>query len=314
MNPNVSKILNGDIVALAKAITLCESKIESQMSEAREILKLVEGKKTARRITISGPPGVGKSTFIEALGLKLIESGRRVAVLAIDPTSSITGGSILGDRTRMEELSKNHDAFIRPSPSGDHLGGVAAKTREAILLCEAAGFDDVIIETVGVGQSEFEASQISDVMILLAQAGSGDDLQGIKRGIMEVSDIIVVNKADGKTLSLAEQTQNSLIQATHLSLGHKNIPVLLASALKREGITEVMTELDRYFLDNKEQISLKRLHQRRFWMKELYIARVRAFWQASDHEKKWKEVDEAVTKGEISVWEGSEELFHYLVS
>jgi LAO/AO transport system kinase len=236
-------ILNGDRRALARAITLIESTRADHRREAEALLEAILPK-TGRslRIGISGPPGVGKSTFIEAFGRHAIEAGKRLAVLAVDPTSRLSGGSILGDKTRMEELSRMEEAFIRPSPAGLTLGGVARRTREALLLCEAAGFDLIIVETVGVGQSETAVAEMVDLFLLLLLPGGGDDLQGIKRGIMELADLIVVNKADGDLAPAAERSAADVAHALRLMQPlHKAwVPeVLRCSALKKTGIGEI---------------------------------------------------------------------------
>jgi LAO/AO transport system kinase len=207
----------GDRRALARAITMVESTRPDHRASAVELLDhLLPDTGRATRIGISGPPGVGKSTFIETFGLHLVEQGHRLAVLAVDPSSSRSGGSILGDKTRMAELSRHPDAFIRPTPGGEHLGGVARRTREAMLLCEAFGFDVVIIETIGVGQSEIAVADMVDLFILLVNPGGGDELQGIKRGIMELADIVLVNKADGDLAAAAGRTSSDYTNALHL--------------------------------------------------------------------------------------------------
>ena len=239
----ISGIIAGDTLSLSRAITV----VESMRSEDREqVLQLVDGvynqRKAALRIGVTGIPGVGKSTFIEKLGLEIVNSGLKLAVLAVDPSSTRSAGSILGDKTRMEDLSKHPNAFIRPSPSGGTLGGVAAKTRESMLLCEAAGFDVVLVETVGVGQSETEVINITDTFLMLAMPGTGDELQGIKRGIMETADIIVINKADGDNLNLANKAKKQLEMALHLFPEHESKwrpCVMKASALHNEGVDEV---------------------------------------------------------------------------
>ena len=208
---------NGDRRTLAKAITLIESSNRDHQKEAQSIIQsILPSTGGSFRIGISRPPGVGKSTFIEAFGKELTSRGLKIAVLAVDPTSPLSGGSILGDKTRMEELSQDPKAFIRPSPSSGSLGGVAFKTREALLLCEAAGFDIILIETVGVGQSEYEVADLVDYFTLLMLPGGGDELQGIKKGILELADLIVVNKADGTNKQNAETTKNDYQSAFNL--------------------------------------------------------------------------------------------------
>ncbi len=201
-----TELSNGNRRALSRAITLAESTRDDHRQQAAELLAKLHGQGQALRIGITGVPGVGKSTFIEGLGLHLIEQGHKVAVLAVDPSSTLRGGAILGDKTRMQSLTQRSEAFIRPSPSGTTLGGVARRTFDAALLCEAAGYDIILIETVGVGQSETTVASMTDVFMLLLLPGGGDDLQGIKRGIMEVADLILVNKADGDSAKLANHT------------------------------------------------------------------------------------------------------------
>jgi len=215
----VTKVIAGDRLALAKVITLLESALSSHRSEAETVLtQLMPHAGKSIRIGISGPPGVGKSTFIEALGLYFLENSHRVAVLAVDPSSPISGGSILGDKTRMDNLARDSRAFVRPSPSRGSLGGVTRHTREAIVACEAAGFDIVMVETVGVGQSEVMVASMVDVFVAMQLPNSGDELQGIKKGILELADLVVVNKADGKLLDAAKIAKADLERA--LSLVH----------------------------------------------------------------------------------------------
>ncbi len=202
------RVRAGDRRALARAITLAESTRAEDRAAARTLLERLTGAGDAVRIGLSGAPGVGKSTFIEGFGMRLIAQGMRVAVLAVDPSSARTGGSILGDKTRMERLSRAPEAYIRPSPSSGALGGVARRTREAIALCEAAGFDAILVETVGVGQSETMVADMTDVFALLLAPGGGDDLQGVKRGVMEIADLVIVNKADGDLLPAANRTRS----------------------------------------------------------------------------------------------------------
>lgn len=232
---------------LARAITLVESTRADHREQARRLLDiLLPSTGRSIRIGVSGAPGSGKSTLIEALGLHAIEAGRRVAVLAVDPSSVRSGGSILGDKTRMADLSRHPDAFVRPSPSAGTLGGVARRTREAMLVCEAAGFDLVIVETVGVGQSEVAVADLVDVFVFVASPAGGDELQGIKRGIMEQADLIVVNKADGELAAAAGRAASELRHAVHLlrpKRPGRTVPVLTVSALERAGIDELWHEL-----------------------------------------------------------------------
>ena len=238
-----SLVLGGDRAALAKAITLVESEEADDRVAARELITaLLPNTGGAHRVGISGVPGVGKSTFIDALGMQLIEADKRVAVLAVDPSSSVSGGSILGDKTRMARLSRDQRAFIRPSPTSGTLGGVARKTREAILLCEAAGFDTVLVETVGVGQSETVVADMVDFYLVLMLAGAGDELQGIKRGILEVADMLAINKADGDNEIAAKLAARDYEMALRLMHGHSDVwnpPVLLCSALHNKGLDAI---------------------------------------------------------------------------
>jgi LAO/AO transport system kinase len=239
---DIQKLLAGDNLTLSKAITLVENQRSDHRLEALQLINSIYDKrKDALRIGITGIPGVGKSTFIEQLGKLLIGQGLKLAVLAVDPSSQQSGGSILGDKTRMEELSREKNAFIRPSPSSGTLGGVAARTRESMLLCEAAGFDVIIVETVGVGQSETEVINITDCFLMLAMPGTGDDLQGIKRGIMEAADIIVINKADGSNIEAARRAKKQLEMALHLFPKSSNgwdTKVLTGSGLHNEGVDQ----------------------------------------------------------------------------
>jgi LAO/AO transport system kinase len=242
--------MGGDRRALARAITLVESsRVEDRAAATKLLDELLPVTGKAARIGISGAPGAGKSTFIEAFGLHLIGEGHRLAVLAVDPSSKRSGGSILGDKTRMEELSRHPVAFVRPSPSGGALGGVARRTREALLVCEAAGFDTILVETVGVGQSETEVDAMVDSFVLLVAPGGGDELQGIKRGITELADVIVVTKADGDLLASARHVAAEYTRALHL-LHRKHDEweptVVVCSSVTGEGIEDVVTALARH--------------------------------------------------------------------
>lgn len=267
-------IRKGDISMLGQAITLVESSLESHQKAAQELIAAClpfSGK--AFRLGITGVPGAGKSTFIESLGKHIIREGGKLAVLAIDPSSERSRGSILGDKTRMEELAGSPKAYIRPSPSGGTLGGVARKTRETIILCEAAGFDTIIVETVGVGQSETVVHSMVDFFLLLMLAGAGDELQGIKRGIMEMADAIVINKADGNNIQKAGRAQAEFANALHLFPPSASgwIPkVLTCSSLYNKGIDEIWALVQEYadFAGSNAYLKEKRLEQSRYWMYE----------------------------------------------
>jgi LAO/AO transport system kinase len=266
------EVRTGDRQALARAITLVESTRADHRARAIEILELLmSATGDSIRLGISGAPGVGKSTFIDALGGRLIDGGHRVAVLAVDPSSAVSGGSILGDKTRMEELARRREAFIRPSPAGRTLGGVARRTREAMLLCEAAGFDVVIVETVGVGQSETMVADMTDAFLLLLQPGGGDELQGIKRGIVELADIVAVNKADGELEAAARRTAADYGRALGLLRPRTQawtVPIEVCSALTGEGIPEVWAQVERYLsmLRESGELARRRTEQARAWL------------------------------------------------
>jgi len=272
--PTAEQILSGDRRALAKAITLVESQRENDREAAQELLNSVLPHTGGSvRVGITGVPGVGKSTFIEAFGQHVIAQGHRLAVLAVDPSSPVAGGSILGDKTRMELLSRSDNAFIRPSPAGKALGGVAFKTRESLLLCEAAGFDVILVETVGVGQSEHQVAGMVDFFLLLMLPGGGDELQGIKKGILELADAIVVNKADGASEALARTTQQHYRSAMSL-LSHGDIwdpPVMTCSALQGNGIDEIWQAIAEYrqITMNAGTFQRTRAQQNLAWMRQL---------------------------------------------
>ncbi len=262
----------GNIRALAKAITLVESRnLDHSLAATTLLDDLLPDTGNAVRIGISGVPGAGKSTFIEAFGLHLTALGHKIAVLAVDPSSQRSGGSILGDKTRMEELSRDDRAFIRPSPAGDTLGGVARKTRETMLVCEAAGYDVIIVETVGVGQSEITVASMVDFFLLLQLPNAGDELQGIKRGVMEIADAIVVNKAEGDTRPRAELARQQCVNALHMlapKSPHWQVPVLLCSALQREGVGEVWETIEQFrrAMQESGEFHEKRALQNSDWM------------------------------------------------
>jgi LAO/AO transport system kinase len=273
----IEGIRRGDRVVLGQAITLVESTRPEHQEQAQAVLAALLSTNAplpdAFRIGITGVPGVGKSTLIEALGMYLVEQGKRVAVLAVDPSSAISKGSILGDKTRMERLSMHPNAFIRPTPTGESLGGVGRKTRETILLVEAAGYDTVLIETVGVGQSEIAVHRMTDAFLLLLLPGAGDDLQGIKRGIVEMADVLAVNKADGERLNLANQARMHYFNAVHLlpaRTGGWSPPVLACSAETGDGIEALWQTLEKYriYLLEHQRWDEHRREQARYWLQE----------------------------------------------
>lgn len=270
----VAGILNGDKTALSRAITLVESTNPTHLEKANAVIAacLPYADKSVR-IGITGVPGVGKSTFIEAFGKHLTALGKKVAVLAVDPSSSLSHGSILGDKTRMEELVKDTNAYIRPSASGETLGGVARKTREAIILCEACGFDTIIIETVGVGQSETAVHSMVDFFLLLQIAGAGDELQGIKRGIMEMADLMVINKADGDNIKRARLAKTEFNRALHLfppKASGWQPKVAMCSAIMREGLADVWQEITEYLalVQGNGFFNVRRSEQNTYWLTE----------------------------------------------
>jgi LAO/AO transport system kinase len=263
-------VVDGDRRSLARAITLAESTRADHRDDAEAVLaEVLPQTGGSIRVGISGAPGAGKSTFIEALGLHLVGRGHRVAVLAVDPSSTRSGGSILGDKTRMEELTRSPDAFVRPSPTGGTLGGVARRTREVLLLCEAAGFDVTLVETVGVGQSEVAVAAMVDVFLVLVAPGAGDELQGIKRGIMELADLVVVNKADGDLAAAATATAADYANALHLARPRTpawSPRVLTCSALLGSGVADVWDTI----LEHRDAVAgelvARRADQARQWM------------------------------------------------
>jgi LAO/AO transport system kinase len=313
-------VLAHDRRALAKTITLVESTRADHQARSRALLDaLLPYTGQSLRIGISGSPGVGKSTFIESFGLHLIERGHRVAVLAIDPSSSVSGGSILGDKTRMAQLSMHPSAFVRPSPAAGSLGGVAARTREALLVCEAAGFDIAIVETVGVGQSEVAVAGMTDVFVLLQLPNAGDELQAMKKGVVELADIVVVNKADldpAAAESAASQVRNILSMLRHAS-PHWSPPTLTISALTRAGIGELWERIGQYrdAMRAHGEADAKRRRQALAWMWQLIDEGLRARFRA--HEKVRAALDEtldAVAAGRTSASAGAGRLLGLLAN
>lgn len=311
----VAGILAQDPIALSRAITAVESTAKKHQQQAKEIIeKCLPHANKSIRIGITGVPGVGKSTFIESFGKLLISEGKRVAVLTIDPSSSISKGSILGDKTRMEALAKEENAFIRPSASGDTLGGVARKTRETIILCEAAGFDVILIETVGVGQSETTVHSMTDFFLLLKLAGAGDELQGIKRGIMEMADTIVINKADGDNLKAAKMARNEFARALHLYPAKESgwsPKTLLCSALQNEGIREIWDVVLQYLETVKANgyFQRKRKEQNRFWLMQTIESQLKSEFYANPSVKKELEKQlKAMDENKTTPFEAAEKL------
>lgn len=272
MNALKSSLLSHDRAALARAITLIESTRPDHQEEAQKLLaELLPMTGNSIRIGITGVPGVGKSTFIEAFGLHVISKGHKVAVLAVDPSSTKTGGSILGDKTRMGKLAQDDNAYIRPSPTGGALGGVARRTREAMLLCEAAGFDVIIVETVGVGQSETEVADMVDMFILLLLPGSGDELQGIKKGIVELADLIVVNKADGDLVPQAKRVRSdysAALRLLHPASTAWQPKAVTCSALTGDGIASIWEAVEAFSAAMRQsgEMEAHRAGQAKAWM------------------------------------------------
>ena len=300
---------------VAKTITLIESSLPSHQEKAKTIVDaLLPYAGQAVRIGITGVPGVGKSTYIESFGLQLVKQGHRVAVLAVDPSSSRSGGSIMGDKTRMERLSLEKQAFIRPSPSGGTLGGVARRTRETIVVCEAAGFDIIIVETVGVGQSETTVASMVDFFLVLMLAGAGDELQGIKKGVLELADAIAINKADGNNIENAEKARLEYKKALNFLTPSSKIwspPVLTCSAVTMAGIEDIwQTILDyKKKLESSGELLEKRRKQALDWLWALVEEGLRErFYRNPEVEKTLAEIVKAVEKGETAATAAAQRL------
>lgn len=315
---NIDLLRQGNRRALAKAITLIESKKQSHRDEAQDMLEqLLPDTGKSIRIGITGVPGVGKSTFIEAFGMYLIEQGKKVAVLAVDPSSPVAGGSILGDKTRMELLSRENNAFIRPSPSEGALGGVAQKTRETMLLCEAGGYDVIIVETVGVGQSEYEVASMVDFFMVLMIPNAGDELQGIKKGILELADALVINKADGESVNLAKRTQSQYQSAINL-LHYTTFwtpRVMMCSSLENHGIVEVWgMMLDYYFTALKNgSFKNKRARQNTGWMRRLMHEMVEIRLNSNPEVRSlFPQLEAQVTNGSTTPFKAAERIVDLL--
>ncbi|MEJ2275264.1 MAG: methylmalonyl Co-A mutase-associated GTPase MeaB [Woeseiaceae bacterium] len=315
MTDTFKGVLGGDRRALARAITLVESTRRDHREQAEALLeKLMPKTGGAIRVGISGAPGVGKSTLIEALGSHLIDDGHRVAVLTVDPSSAISGGSILGDKTRMETLARRPEAFIRPSPAGNTLGGVTRRSRETLLLCEAAGFDVVLVETVGVGQSETKVAEMTDMFVLLLQPGAGDELQGIKRGIMELADLVLINQADDGRETLANHSAADYRHALKLLRPRSRnwqVEVATCSARDRTGIDSAWDTIVRHqqALEASGELAARRAEQARHWLwselQDSLVADLRATLGASHP---IAELERAVTEGRVPATTAAQQL------
>ncbi len=315
MEPLANDILSGNRRALSKAITLVESTRADHRQQADELLSaLMPHTGNSFRIGITGSPGVGKSTFIEAIGETIIARGQKLAVLAIDPSSARSGGSILGDKTRMETLTQNEHAFIRPTPAGQTLGGVARRSFETMLLCEAAGFDVVMVETVGVGQSETRVADMTDMFLLLLSPGGGDELQGIKRGIMELADLLIVNKADGTQETLAKKTACDYRNALKLLRPRHagwTPPVATCSALEGAGITDLWNTISKYrqFLNTNDVLDPQRRAQMRAWMwSQISEGLIEALHKEKTMARLISETEKAVYEGRLPASTGANTL------
>jgi len=316
----IKGIFAGNKIALSKAITLCESSRKEDRKDANQILNACLSRSgEGIRIGISGVPGVGKSTFIESFGNYLIDQGKKVAVLAVDPSSEKSKGSILGDKTRMELLSRKEDAYIRPTATGGALGGVALNSKESIILCEAAGFEVILIETVGVGQSETEVRQMCDFFLLLMLAGAGDELQGIKRGIMEMADGLVINKADGENVDAAKKAKRNYQNALHLfppNASQWTPEVASCSALKNknmEGVWQMVSSHEELLKQNGYWVKQREEQNQKWFAKSIRsLVELRLFADQSNAQL-YQEMEKRVIKGELAAYEAAEKLLPHLL-
>jgi len=315
----IEGVVAGNRVVLARAITLIESQLESDTELAQEVLEgILPHTGRARRVGITGVPGAGKSTFIDTLGLHLIrDRGERLAVLSVDPSSPVSQGSILGDKTRMEKLAMEERAFIRPSPARGHLGGVARRTRETILLCEAAGYQNILVETVGVGQSETAVRSMTDCFVLLMIAGAGDELQGIKRGIIEMVDLMAINKADGDNRAKAERARAEYANALHLLARPADgwtAPVVTCSAISGEGVAQIWALVleHRATLEANGWLERRRRQQALEWMRELVVLGLEEqFRRSSLVERNLSQIQEEVVAGRLSPLSAARRLLEF---
>lgn len=311
-NTLANRLLQGDRAALAQAITCLESGPEEIAADIVRLCLPHSGKSV--RMGITGVPGVGKSTFIDTFGMALLEAGKKVAVLAVDPSSPISKGSILGDKTRMERLAADDRAFIRPSPSSETLGGVARKTRETIIVCEAAGYDIILVETVGVGQSETAVHSMTDFFVLLMLAGAGDQLQGIKRGIMEMCDAMIITKADGSNTANATRAMAEYASALHLFPAREDgwfPPVITTSALEGVGVAETMRLMEEYvqWMQQRGMLMERRMKQNVAWLHEsIRSSLIDDFYHNPEVKAQLAELEFNVGKGDMSPFQAASEL------
>lgn len=317
VNDIIKKLKEGDLSSLSKAITIIESKATKHKTLGSEILRLskVENSEKSIRVGISGMPGAGKSTFINSLGMYLISKGYKVAVLAVDPSSTVSKGSILGDKTRMEELSKEEKAFIRPTSSGGYLGGTAGKTRDVISLCEAAGYDIILVETVGIGQSETEVKTMVDIFLLLILPAGGDDLQGIKKGAVELADLVIINKADGDKEKIARRTKVDYEQAIRILGGNNKFDekVILCSALNNIGTDIIWENINKYYINNEDEIQSNRFIQDKYWIdKRLNESIIERIFSKPEIKSTIEDYKTKILKNELSMEKALNEIFNLI--
>lgn len=315
INEFTEGILSSKLSYVSKAITLVESTKQEHQEQAQQIINaIIKYSSKSFRLGITGVPGVGKSTFIESYGLEVINRGHKLAVLAIDPSSQLSKGSILGDKTRMEQLSIHPNAFIRPSPSSGSLGGVARKTKESVIICEAAGYDYILIETVGVGQSETAVHELTDFFLLLMLAGAGDELQGIKRGIMEMADGMVITKADGNNVDKAKSARAEYARALHLFPPTESnwIPeVLTCSSTENKGIAEVYDMIEKYRRHTTANgyFDVKRLQQTKRWLHQtIHDTLIERFYSNTEIQKEIFNIEQQLSQNLVNPYKAAQDL------